>query len=93
MDTSRRSAAAQTVRNAASIETDQEATGGRDPRLVNAYAGLLAASHTDAALAKGIRICEDALAGRDGDGNPIQLRRHSAENPKRRREPRFRLAQ
>lgn len=41
--------------------------GGREPRLVNVYAGLIAASGTPAALQRGIDVCDQALAGRNGD--------------------------
>lgn len=41
--------------------------GCRDPRLVNVYAGLLAASGTTAALDQAISACDHALAGRGGD--------------------------
>lgn len=41
--------------------------GGRDPRLVNVYTGLLAASGTHDALDKAIEVCDQALADRHGD--------------------------
>jgi len=41
--------------------------GAREPRLVNVYAGLIAASGTPASLQRGIDVCDHALAGRNGD--------------------------
>lgn len=43
--------------------------GGRDPRLVNVYAGLLAASGTPDALDMAIEVCDQALADRHGDSD------------------------
>ncbi len=98
--------------------------GGRQPRLVAAYATLLAGPGSEHALDRALATCDEALAGWSGntsdgwaelrakrgqlagrlarlrarlsteldeDGNPIPVRRHHPENPKRVRGRRFAL--
>jgi DNA polymerase III epsilon subunit-like protein len=98
--------------------------GCREPRLVAAYANLLAAPGDEAALRRAADACEEALQSRDGstfdgwtelgakraqllgrlerrragsavkldeDGNPIPVRRHHPEEPRRTRPRRFAL--
>ncbi|GAB3989473.1 exonuclease domain-containing protein [Nocardioides marmoraquaticus] len=98
--------------------------GGRQPRLVAAYATLLAAPGGEDALVRAITVCDEAtslrsgntadgwaelrakrgqLAGRltrlqgrlatelDEDGNPVPVRRHHPEQPRRVRGRRFSL--
>lgn len=99
-------------------------TGARDPRLVAAYANLLAAPGDQAALQRAIDVCDDAFLSRQGstddawtelaakrgqllgrlsrvrghdtgqlddDGNPIPVRRHHPDVPRRRHARRFAL--
>lgn len=98
--------------------------GGRQPRLVAAYATLLASPGSEAALERAIKTCDEGLthahgdtsdgwpelrakrgqlAGRltrlrgrlstelDEDGNPIPVRRHHPDDPRRVRGRRFSL--
>lgn len=95
---------------------------GRQPRLVAAYATLLAGPGSEDALERAIKTCDEALAGwagntadgwaelrakrgqlagrltrlrgrlstdLDEDGNPIPVRRHHPDDPKRVRGRRF----
>ena len=96
--------------------------GGRQPRLVAAYATLLAAPGSEEALERAIKTCDEALAGwggntsdgwpelrakrgqlagrltrlggrlsteLDANGNPIPVRRHHPDDPRRVRGRRF----
>lgn len=98
--------------------------GCREPRLVAAYANLLAAPGDETALRRAADVCDEALLSRDGstfdgwaelgakrgqllgrlerrrlrpsgeldeDGNPVPVRRHHPEEPRRTRPRRFAL--
>ena len=96
--------------------------GAREPRLMAAYASLLAAPGSEADLRRAVDACDEALLSRGGstfegwtelgakrgqllgrlerlrvrptdqldeDGNPIPLRRHHPDVPRRTRARRF----